>query len=47
MKFAHKNAQVEEVNREKQQKWKDWSSGIGTGQKSGYFRNKYDSDVFQ
>ena len=43
LKFAHKNAQVEEINKEKTQKWKDWNTGGSTsGQKTGYFRNKYD-----
>jgi len=47
MKFAHKNAQVEEINKEKQQKWKEWNSGGSLGQKQGYFRNRYDMDQFQ
>ncbi len=46
MKFAFKNAQVEEVNKEKQQKWKDWNSGINSGQKVGHFKTKYDMNVF-
>lgn len=45
MKFAHKNAQVEEINKEKQQKWKDWNSS--TSSKEGYFKTKYDRDIFQ
>lgn len=46
LKFAFKNAQVEEVNREKQQKWKEWNSG-GSSQRGGHFKTKYDMDVFQ
>jgi hypothetical protein len=46
MKFAFKNAQVEEVNKEKQQKWKDWNSGINSGQKVGHFKTKYDMNVW-
>jgi len=46
MKFAFKNAQVEQVNKEKQQKWKDWNSGTSAGQKVGHFKTKYDMDIF-
>ena len=47
LKFAFKNAKVEEVNKEKQQKWKDWNSGAASSQKVGHFKTKYDIDVFQ
>ena len=46
MKFAHKNEQIAEFNKEKQQKWKDWNTGGSVGQKTGYFRNKYDMELF-
>jgi hypothetical protein len=45
LKFAFKNAQVEEVNKEKQQKWKDWNSGSASAQKAGYFKTKYDMEA--
>ena len=41
LKFAFKNAQVEEVNKEKQQKWKDWNS-TASNNKAGYFKTKLD-----
>lgn len=44
LKFAYKNAKVEEVNKEKQQKWKDWNS-TGSGAKVGYFKTKHDIDT--
>lgn len=47
LKFAFKNAQIEEVNKEKQQKWKNWNSGSTSAQKAGHFKTKYDMDVFQ
>lgn len=47
MKFAFKNAQVEQINKEKQQKWKDWNTGSSNAQKVGHFKTKYDLQVFQ
>lgn len=47
LKFAHKNAQIEEVNKQKQQKWKDWNTGSSAIQKAGHFKTRYDMNVFQ
>jgi hypothetical protein len=46
LKFAFKNAQVEEANKEKQQKWRNWNSGSASAQKEGHFKTKYDIGVF-
>lgn len=46
LKFAHKNAQIDDMNKEKTQKWKDWNTGTSASQKAGYFKGKYDLDVF-
>ena len=42
LKFAFKNAQLQEVNREKQDKWKEWNCNSN---KTGHFKTKYDLDV--
>lgn len=43
LKFAFKNAQLEQVNKEKQTKWKDWNSSASKS--TGYFKTKRDLDV--
>jgi hypothetical protein len=39
LKFAFKNAQIEDVNKQKQTKWQDFNS---SGLKHGYFQTKLD-----
>lgn len=42
LKFAFKNAQLEEANKEKKEKWKSWNE-VST--KSGYFKSKHNMEA--
>lgn len=43
MKFAFKNAQIEEASQQKKSKWQNWNQG---SDKVGHFKTKYDLQVF-
>lgn len=42
LKFAFKNAQVEEVNNEKKTKWNDFNQN---SLKTGHFKTRHDMDI--
>ena len=44
LKFSFKNAQIEEANNEKKDKWKSFNQNAA---KVGHFKTRHDLDVFQ
>lgn len=43
MKFAFKNAKIEEASQQKKSKWQNWNQN---SEKVGHFKTKYDLQVF-
>lgn len=43
LKFAFRNAQLDEVNNEKKDKWKSFNQNAG---KDGHFKTRHDMDIF-
>ena len=44
LKFSFRNAQLDEVNNEKKDKWKTFNQNAS---KAGHFKTRHDMDVFE